>query len=333
MAKLYILGGKQRKSLLKDPTQEWNWYETALILQADTDSGSVRTCVEHKTPPEARAGEKSSINFHTGALAGDILYTCTTTEVMAYRLPQFERVAYFSLPCFNDLHHATVSSDGNLLVVNTGLDMVVKCTPQGEVLQEWSAIGEDPWTRFSRSTDYRKVETTKPHASHPNFAFEMDGEVWVTRFNQRDAISLNGSGKSIDIAVEKPHDGLICGDRIYFTAVDGKIVIVNRRNLQVEEIINLREIDDRDGEVLPAWCRGLLPVDERHVWVGFTRIRKTQFQENVRWVKALLREGTVVKPTQIALYDIVEKRRVQEFDLEPYGMNAVYGIFPSPDRT
>ena len=225
MAKLYILGGRQRRPGLRETKQEWHWYEAALILEVDTLSGIVRTCVEYETPREARASDKSSINFHCGARLGNRLYTCTTTEVLIFKLPQFERIGYISLPCFNDLHHVTPVSDGNLLVVSTGLDALFKLTPQGRILAEWSALGEDPWARFSRAVDYRRVETTKPHLSHPNFAFELDGEFWVTRFNQRDAISLNGCGKRIDIALEKPHDGLVCGDRIYFTVVDGKIVV------------------------------------------------------------------------------------------------------------
>jgi len=329
MRKLYVLGGRQRKALLRDPIKEWHWYEAALILEVDTETNTVRTCVEYESPPAVLASDSSSINFHSGALVGNTLYTCTTTEVLAYEVPTFEQVGYISLPCFNDLHHVTPAPDGNLLVVSTGLDMVVKVTPQGDILDEWSVIDEAPFTRHSRTVDYRKVETTKPHMSHPNFVFLVDGNIWVTRFNQRDAVSLDGSGKRIEIAVEKPHDGVVDGERILFTAVDGKIVIVNRRTLLVDQIVDLRQIQDRDRQVLPAWCRSLLPVDERRIWVGFTRIRKTLFRENVRWVKTVLREGTVVKPTHIALFDMAGKQCLQEIDLEPYGMNTVFGIFPA----
>jgi len=246
-------------------------------------------------------------------------------------VPDFTQVGYISLPCFNDVHHVTPSQDGNLLVVSTGLDMVVKVNHQGKVLSEWSVTGESLWMRFSRDIDYRKVETTKPHQSHPNFVFELDGEAWATRFHQRDAISLNGSGRRIELAGECPHDGLVCGERILFTAVDGKVMIVNRHTLQIEQSVNLRPIQDRGQQVLPAWCRGLLPVDERKMWVGFTRIRKTLFRENVRWVKSLLQEGTIVKPTHVALFDIVQKQCLKEIDLEPYGMNTVFAIFPAPE--
>ena len=34
-------------------------------------------------------------------------------------------------------------------------------------------------------------------------------------------------------------------------------------------------------------------------------------------------------PTHIALYDIVEGRCLQEFDLEAHGMNIVFGVYPA----
>lgn len=324
MARLYLLGARQRNLLLRHE-EEWNLYEAAVILELDTESGDARTCVEYKTPADARANENSSNVFKSGALIDDTLYTCTSTEVLIFKLPSFQRIHYISLPYFNDLHHVTPTSDGALLAANTGLDMVAKFDRRGELLAEWNVLPEVPWSRFSRMTDYRKVETTKPHKSHPNFVFELDGEVWVTRFHQRDAICLNDSGKRIDIAVQSPHDGLLFRERIYFTSVDGRVIIANPGNLQVERTIDLKEIDGQDA--LLGWCRGLLPIDDRRVWVGFTRIRKTRFRENVLWVKSVLRENVREKPTHIALYDLENKRCLQEFDLEAHGMNVVFSIF------
>jgi hypothetical protein len=324
MASLYLLGARQRNLLLRHE-EEWSLYEAALILELDTESGDVRTCVEYKTPPEARAKETSSSVFKSGTLIDDMLYTCTSTEVLIFKLPSFQRIDYISLPCFNDLHHVTPTSDGALLAANTGLDMVAKFNRRGELLAEWNVLPEVPWSRFSRATDYRKVETTKPHKSHPNFVFELDGEVWVTRFHQRDAICLNNSGKRIDIAVQSPHDGLLFHERIYFTSVDGRVIIANPATLQVERMIDLKQIDGQDA--LLGWCRGLLPLDDRRVWVGFTRIRKTRFRENILWVRSVLREDMREKPSHIALYDLENMRCIQEFDLEVHGMNVVFSIF------
>jgi hypothetical protein len=326
MAGLYLLGARQRSLLVKSE-EEWNLYESALILHLDTETGKVKTCVEYQSPVEARANENSSNVFKAGTIVGDTLYVCTSTEVLIFKLPNFEKIGYISLPCFNDVHHVTPSFDGNLLVANTGLDMVVKFTREGKALAEWDVLDEPLWSRFSRNTDYRKVDSTKPHKSHPNFVFELEGKVWVTRFRQRDAICLEDRNQRIDVAVMTPHDGLVWEDRIYFTTVDGRVVVANAQTLQVDHVADLKQIDGQDA--LLGWCRGLLPVDKERIWVGFTRVRKTKFQENIQWVKKAFHEGMGVKPTHISLYDVAEGKCLKEFDLEPYGMNIIFSIFPT----
>lgn len=325
MSSLYVLGARQRESLVKHE-EEWNLYDAAIILEVNTQTGEVVRRVEYKSPEDAKAAKNSSIVFKSGTLVGNTLYACTSTEVLIFELPSFRRTGYVSLPCFNDVHHVTPSADGNLIVVSTGLDMVFKITPTGEPLAEWCVLDEVPWTRFSRTTDYRKVESTKPHKSHPNFAFELEGELWVTRFRQRDAICLTKPGGRIDIAVETPHDGLVHGDRIYFTTVDGRVVIANARTRVVEQVFDLKEASDTNA--LLGWCRGITPIDDRRAWVGFTRVRKTKFMENVLWVKHVFREGMVVRSTHIGLYDSAAKTCLQELDLEPHGMNIIFSIFP-----
>jgi len=324
---VYILGARQRSRILKTE-EEWNLYESAVLIRLDIETGRVQTCVEYKTPPEARAHDLSSNVFKSATLVDDKLFACTSTEVLVFKVPSFDRIGYISLPMFNDLHHVRPSLDGNLLVVSTGLDMVIKCTPQGVVLQEWSALGEDPWSRFSRETDYRKVESTKPHRSHPNFVFELKGQVWVTRFHQKDAVCLQDRAKRIEIAIQRPHDGSLFGDQLYFTTVDGRIVVANSVTLKLEKIIDLRTFGDSN---LLGWCRGVLPIDNRRMWVGFTRVRKTRFKENILWARSLLREGAIEQPTRVALYDVVEGRCLREFNLEPHGLNLVFSILAGPE--
>ncbi len=326
MARLYLLGARQKRLRLKEE-EEWNLYEAALILEMDTNTGEVQTRVEYYTPAIARSGNKASHVFKAATLAGSTLYSCTSTEVLIFRLPEFQQIGYVSLPCFNDVHHVTPSADGNLMAAVTGLDMVVKFTPQAQVLREWAVLDEDLWSRFSPTVDYRKVESTKPHKSHPNFVFELDGLPWVTRFRQRDAICLDQPAKRVDIAVQAPHDGLVCGERIYFTTVDGQIVIANRRTTQVDQVIDLKLINGQEN--LLGWCRGILPVDDRRIWVGFTRVRRTKFQENILWAKNVIREGMGERPTHISLYDIVERKCIEEIDVEPYGLNIIFSIFPA----
>jgi len=102
-------------------------------------------------------------------------------------------------------------------------------------------------------------------------------------------------------------------------------VIVDQKTLRISEIVDLNAIDN-EGSALLGWCRGLFVVDERKVWVGFTRVRQTKFQENINWVKDVLDETK--KPARIALYDFSTKKCLKEIDLEAHGMNVVFSIFP-----
>jgi hypothetical protein len=328
MSSLYLLGGRQRKLLFKDEVEQ-RLYEAALILRLDTSLGTARLEVEYKGTPEVVASDESSHLFKSGTLVGNKLYTCTSTEVLIFELPGFKRIGYVSLPCFNDVHHVSPTHDGNLMVANTGLDMVVKFTPEGHVMAEWAVLGGDPWSRFSRNIDYRKVDSTKPHQSHPNGVFQLGEEIWVTRLSQKDAVCLTTAGRRINIEVQRPHDGLVWGDRVYFTTVDGRIVIANRHNLAIEKIVDLHEIHRvrHQEDTLLGWCRGVLPLDERRVWVGFTRVRKTKFKENVLWIKHAFKEKE--RATHIGLYDIVEGKCLQEIELERFGLNVLFGIYPA----
>jgi hypothetical protein len=298
-------------------------FERGLILRVDPESGSVERCLDYVTPDEACA-QDSSITFEGSVLRGDRLYTCTRTEALVYRVPDFALLSRVSLPCFNDVHHVRPTNEGNLIVTNTGLDMVLETTLDGDVVREWGVLGESPWIRFSRDVDYRKVLTTKPHASHPNFTFFVGDELWVTRCMQQDAVSLTEPGRRIDVGFYC-HDGEMHEGKIYFTTVTGTIVIVDAETLQTEAVLNLNEIDN-PGNANLGWCRGLARVDERHLWVGFTRIRETRFKENVRWVKRLIKGEE--KPTHIALYDVVAGKRLVEIDLEPFGMHVIFGVLP-----
>jgi hypothetical protein len=326
MNKIYVSGGRLRNTIFRK-LEEWQSCDAARLIELDPAKGQARTCVEYVSPPEVCPDELPAILFKSAALQGNHLYACTSTEVLIYELPSFRLLRYISLPCFNDLHHVCPTQRGTVLVVVTGLDMVVEITTTGSVIREWSVLGDDPWARFSRHTDYRKVPTTKPHKSHPNHVFEIDQEVWVTRLQQRDAICLTTPGPRIDIAVQRPHDGYIFGDRIYFTTVDGHIVIASRKTLKVEQTIDLNQMSGQSGQAL-GWCRGVLPLDERRLWVGFTRVRPTKFAENVSWIK---NGGTHrPRPSHIALYDLERKTCEQEIELEPHGIGVVFSLLPVP---
>jgi O-antigen/teichoic acid export membrane protein len=315
--RLYVTGGQQRSYV---ETDEWKQYGKALIVAIDSASGEAATCVEYVSPPDVCPDEEPSITFKAGTLAGDRLYVCTSTEVLVYQVPDFRVVDHISLPCFNDLHHVRPTRNGSLIVANTGLDMVVEVGPDGRRLREWHVLGCDPWTSFSPHVDYRKVATTKPHRSHPNHVFTLGDEIWVTRFNQRDAICVNGEDR-MDIVVQRPHDGTPFDGLVYFTTVDGHVVVVDQRSRKTEAVVDLNP-PGADGML--GWCRGLSIVDRTHVWVGFSRFRPTKFQENVSWIKSGLRRRR--KPTHMALYDLANGERLREIELESLGLHTVFSI-------
>lgn len=330
MERFYIVGGRLRSTVFRK-LEEWQACEQALLIELDPSTCQSTPRIEYVSPPELCPKDSPTVQFKSATLKGNKLYACTSTEVLVYEVPSFRLLHHISLPCFNDLHHAYPSQRGTILVVVTGLDMVVEISMSGELLREWSVIDEAPWTRFSRRTDYRLVPTTKPHRSHPNHVFELDGEIWVTRFRQRDAICLTKPGPRIDIGVQSPHDGLLHGDRIYFTTVDGHVVIASSKTLQVEQTIDLNAMSGQSngqtGRIL-GWCRGLLPLDDRWLWVGFTRVRPTKFVENVSWITGA---GSRHKPSHIALYDLKLGKCEREIELEPHGIGVVFSLITVPE--
>jgi hypothetical protein len=295
-------------------------YDLALILELDVQQRSIKRVLEYETPTGRRPDQDPQVLFKSATLADDVLYVPTQTEVAVYRVPDFRRVGYVSIPMFNDVHHARPSPEGGVIIANTGLDMVVDVSLDGSVRREWSATGHDPWVRFSRAIDYRRVRSTKPHLAHPNYVFYIDDELWVTRFNQRDAISLARPGRRIDVGLEGMHDGLVNGDRIYFTTVDGKVVIAGKHSLAIESVIDLRTFYPPD--TLVGWTRGIA-VDEHGFWVGFSRLRQTRFRENLEWVM----KGFKHEPrTRVAYFDLSKGTVGPSFELEVAGMNAVFSV-------
>jgi len=326
MTLLYAVGGRQ-KSNVDERTSEWHQYGTAVIVTVDLDSGRIETKVEYVSPPEACAADDDpSITFKTATLENGKLFAPTQTEILVYDLPSFTRSRYVSLPCFNDVHHARPGANQTLLVANTGLDMVVEVGSDGGVCREWGVIDADPWSRFSRDIDYRKVVSTKPHRSHPNHVILMGDEIWATRCNQYDIRCLTEPAYDpIPISETYIHDGLVRDNEAYFTAVRGEIVIVDLAERVVRRRIDLNKVAS-DGPPL-GWCRGIELLDDRHAVVGFSRLRPTKWRQNVRWVKRQLGgSGAGLLPTRLAVVDLQTETLVREVDLESGGMNVVFSI-------
>ncbi|MCG8469672.1 MAG: hypothetical protein MJB57_15940 [Gemmatimonadetes bacterium] len=327
---VYVVGGKARET--KEPLQEWAWFDEARVLRVDPNSGETECVIRHVTPPELLPDDGASVVFKAGFRTDASLLLVSQTEVLEYDLDRYEIQSSISHPCFNDLHHVRPLPSGNLAVAVTGLDLIVEITRGGDIVREWPALDEDAFTRFARDKDYRKVATTKPHLAHPNYVFELSGQLWTTRFNQRDAICLENLDDRISISDVPAHDGHLLDGALYFTTVQGDVVVVDVGTYErtVHSLPAFAGSEDRLG-----WCRGLTLLDEgRRAIVGFTRLRKTKFERNVAWAKRHMRRGLLRRPdrtyvnegTMILCVDLEAGRILGHVDLEPHGLNAIFSI-------
>lgn len=318
--KYYIVGGQQKGEVLKD----WQQYKKGLIIKADPVTGKAQKCLEYQSPLEVSAPGGTSTHFTAASIQDKVLYVGTQTEILKFSLPNFEKLGYVSLPIFNDIHHVLPLKNGNLLIVNTGLDMVVEIEPSGKVIHEWGVI-DDPWKRFSREVDYRKIPSTKPHKSHPNYVFTINDDIFVTRCHQHDAICLTDSEKKIQVGTGYIHDGLVYGDSIYFTQVNGHVIVVDKNTLKVKEKYNLNRMTP--GNQPPGWTRGIHVLDERKIIVGFSRIRPSR--KTGPDGKIMKNGGFGVKPTRFSCYDVKNEELLWELPVEQFGLNAIFSIHPA----
>lgn len=319
---LYVVGGRQRgdRSLLE---RSGSWYGYGLGVILRIDGTGVTTALEYNSRP-GTCGPDDAVLFKSASRVGDRLYCCTQTEVIVLSLPDMREVAHISLPIFNDVHHVLPTPHGTLLVAVSGLELVVEIDLDGNVLAEHNVLGEDTWALHQPGLDYRTGVDLKPHRGHPNHLFHIGAEPFVTRFEQRDAVSLLDPGRRIQVGGERVHDGDVAGGAVYFTTVDGTLVVADSTTLQVTARHHLRRRVVR-SEVVLGWCRAL-HLDDQYCWVGFTRIRPTRLRQTVSWIRT---GGAEQAPTRIARYRRSDWTCDAEIDLEPFGLNAVFSVLPA----
>ncbi len=322
----YITGGIHKKNaILKE---SWHTHKCGFISRVNLEDGNIERVLSYESPITACPSKDPSILFLSSFYKDKLLYTCTKTEVLIYDVRNFELVRYISLPCFNDVHHVFPKPNGHLLVAITGLDRVVEIDEKDEIVRVWSTCGELSNERFSERIDYRKVLTTQPHKSHPNHIFSLNEDVWVTRFEQKDAINISKPGERIAIDIAKPHDGLVWKDWVVFTVIDGHILFVDKFSLKVVRTVNLNQLY-LDSDYSLGWCRGIAMLDTDYILVGFTRLRPTILHENIGWVRHKLgvKKSIGDMPTRIAKVDIKNMKICWETSLEMDGLGAtLHGI-------
>jgi len=321
---LYLTGGRQNVGTDSYETKRCN---AALLLQVNVETKKVTKLIEYVTPIEYKAEVDASVVFKAGSIHGDKIYLCTTTEVLIYRLSDMELLHHISHPYFNDLHHVCPGNENTILVACTGLDAVFELSLDGSLVNEWSVLADDIWTRFSKDTDYRKILSTKPHYSHPNFLFSIENEIYCNRLMQRDAVCLSNSKlKSFNYEIQPGHDGLVRDDKVYFTTVNGNILIFDALGRKCIKKIDLNEIYNVTYAL--GWCRGIEVLDENRLIVGFSRLRPTKWKENVDWVRHHLpfKKSKPELATRIACINIPESVVEWTINLEENDFGEIFSI-------
>ncbi|MEM6927468.1 MAG: hypothetical protein AAF602_11090 [Myxococcota bacterium] len=162
--------------------------------------------------------------------------------------------------------------------------------------------------------------------AHPNHLFQWCGALWVTRGALGDARPVD-TPRPVEIADVVVHDGVVTPEGVWFTAVDGRLVRLDQAGRT--ETIDLTELDDRPAPL--GWCRGLGFADGL-AWVGFSRLRTTAHRSRLAWVRGALRGRQVATthPTRLVAYDLGARRKIHEVCVEPFGLDAVFGLYFSP---
>lgn len=325
-----VIGGIQRTDIL---TEEYHRFKKGVVYRVNPTTREASLVFEHVTRPEYCAWDDDpSILFKAAHCENGLLYLCTQTEVLVVDARTFRLIHHLSHKWMNDVHHVRPSNRNTLLVVSTGLDALFEYSYAGECLGQWNAVDGEIWERFSIDKDYRKVVTTQPHAAHPNFCFYLGEQLWLTRCDLKDAICLDDRRKKIDLSnTGMIHDGVVWGDEIYFTIVDGRIAVVDADSLQLKKVYDLNQYSGK--KVALGWCRGIHLIDNRNVIVGFSRLRPSKWHKDIQWLQWIKYKAGISRhqpeaPTRVAQYDLVAGRMDWEFDLEPLGIGEVFSIIP-----
>lgn len=301
-------------------------YNGAIIQIVDWDNKSLVKQIGYKSPKE-NLDNGLSMMFKGAYLAEDKVFVVTNTEVLQYDLPKWDIAQVHTHTSFNDLH-AVFIDNGYIYVCNTGMEIVQRLRiSDGGIDREWNMACAPTWERFDMGTDYRRIATTKPHNAHINHLFKLNGELWVNLGNQRKARSLESEGDIIDLDSlyddnEKVlcHDGVVRGDWIYFTSVNGSIIVVDKTTLKVEERIDLNSINTLDKTI--GWTRGI-EIIENKAYVGISKMRHSKYKEYTKWI-IYGDKGSLL--SSIVEVDLCARRINYIYEIEGFNRAGIYSI-------
>lgn len=285
----------------------------AVLLILDTETGRVLHQTSY-TPPQDITHPEQKIQFTGFSWIGESLYVCTHNHIAVFDdWPATRPSRIISLPGFNDLHHCH-PFDGGLAVSNTGLETVDLVDLQGNLIERWDLLANEPEARkIDPAHDYRMVPDTKPHLRHGNHLFELDGQLWSSQLRTSNATCVTDLNKTLDMTVGMPHDGDIIGEHLVFTVTSGYLVRFHLKGGAPTDAqpTNLTEMTPEYDQL--GWCRGVCGVQDRPdcYWVGFSALRRSKWKDFGYWIK----HRHQMPRSRIALYNLADNTLEQTWEI------------------
>lgn len=293
-------------------------YSKALVCQIEIDSNKQLTRVNQLEYMPERGCEISAsdtnIIFKSASLYQNLLYVPTETEIKIIDITTMEEQEAYSLACFNDLHHVIKHND-KLFIANTGLDAVTELNVITNEVNHHLAL-DQTLIRPLDNVDYRQIASTKPHLAHPNFCFELNNEIWVTRCDLMDAVAINDKSKRLFIGDGLVHDGVVSGKFVYFTTVDGHIKVYDKATLKMHADVAVKTI----APEYQGWFRGICPISQGSILIAMSKPRKSK------------RGSSNKQQSTLLLVDIYLKQIIQTWDLGELGLDAVFSVIEVPKK-
>ncbi len=321
---LVISGAIERKNGFE--LGEGKYYGEAKLLKLNLETGQIETILKKSEGGQNYPAETPNLQYTACCLVDDILWLPTDTEVYKLHYPSLEVLTVISHPFFHNIHSVNVY-DEKVYVSSTGLDLVAVFDYEGNLLERLNTEGKELWHRFSEDVDYRLVYSTRPHDSHPNFVFMLDGQPWVTRCRQQDAVNLDNVSESIELTIPEKrisvHDGVLFENNLYFTSVDGYILVCDIEKKKLVDEINL--LSHLKGGKL-GWCRGLNISSDGIAYIAFSRIRRTKVMDRLSWLIRGQLEKMNHIPASILMYDLKSRKVIHQYDIPMAEIDAIYGV-------
>lgn len=323
-----------------------------VVWEIDLAAERAQIAVRWEAPAHLHVPGKG---FAGGSLGSDgALYVAAHAAVVRIDVEAGRVSGVLHQPCMNDLHHVEVHGD-RLYVANTGLGAVDVLDLDGRFLGSHAMLpgwvnarrigGEDPgnwdetlnagwsgapppaWPVAAADDGYHASDRTNApfhrlkvrdhlHVNHVTF----DGDrMLATCFGDGTLRDLGRLDVVFSRAASFLHDGLLHGDALWLTAIDGTLLELDRSTLTVRRSLDAFQTGHH------GWCRGLAAAED-YLLVGLTEVRAGRLPRH-RWADREP-EGS---ETSVLLLDRADGRLLARVDLTDRERHSkLYSIIPSP---